>query len=273
MTAKKKEAATDLAKVGPAQSQEVLAPAPQPTDIMQAIIQASKDPTVDVDKFERLTALYERMEAGKAERVFNEAMNAAQHDIRPIAANASNPQTKSKYADYMALDKALRPIYIKHGFALSFNTGAGAPPEHVRVLCDVSHNGGHVKQYQADMPADGKGAKGNDVMTKTHATGSAFTYGMRYLLKMIFNIVTGDDDGNAAGAGELISAEMLLELEAKLESVSGDKVALCTYMGVQELTEIRVKDLPRAYIAIGRKAQMNIDDKDDKGQGDGNANL
>ena len=46
-----------------------------------------------------------------------------------------------------------------------------------------------------------KGAKGGDVMTKTHAAGSALTYGQRYLLKMIFNIAIGsDDDGNAASS-------------------------------------------------------------------------
>jgi hypothetical protein len=62
------------------------------------------------------------------------------------------------------------------------------------------HLGGHVKPYQVDMPADGKGAKGGDVMTKTHATGSALSYGMRYLLKLIFNVAVGedDDDGNHA---------------------------------------------------------------------------
>ena len=51
------------------------------------------------------------------------------------------------------------------------------------------------------MPADGKGAQGRDVMTRTHATGSAVSYGRRYLLLMIFNIAVGgeDDDGNAAG--------------------------------------------------------------------------
>ena len=68
------------------------------------------------------------------------------------------------------------------------------------------------------MPADGKGAKGGDVMTKTHATGSAMTYGQRYLVKMIFNIAVGaDDDGRAAGAqptiasrGETIEGEPLV---------------------------------------------------------------
>lgn len=73
----------------------------------------------------------------------------------------------------------------------------------MRVLCYVSHTAGHTRTYQCDMPADGKGAKGNDVMTKTHAAGSAASYGMRYLLKMIFNIAIGEDedDGNAASAG------------------------------------------------------------------------
>jgi hypothetical protein len=55
------------------------------------------------------------------------------------------------------------------------------------------------------MPADGKGARGNDVMTKTHATGAAITYGKRYLLGMIFNLaVTRDDDGNGAGNGDWV---------------------------------------------------------------------
>lgn len=38
-------------------------------------------------------------------------------------------------------------------------------------------------------------------MTKTHAMGSGVSYGMRYLLRMIFNLaIDQDDDGNAAGA-------------------------------------------------------------------------
>jgi hypothetical protein len=49
------------------------------------------------------------------------------------------------------------------------------------------------------MPATAKGPRQRrDV--EDHATGSAVTYGMRYLVKMIFNVATGenDDDGNAA---------------------------------------------------------------------------
>ena len=50
------------------------------------------------------------------------------------------------------------------------------------------------------MPIDTKGARGGDVMTRTHATGSALTYGKRYLLIAMFNLaIEEDDDGNAAG--------------------------------------------------------------------------
>ena len=50
--------------------------------------------------------------------------------MRAIAADANNPQTRSRYASYFALDNAVRPIYTKHGFSLTFDTGDGAPDQH-----------------------------------------------------------------------------------------------------------------------------------------------
>jgi ERF superfamily len=172
------------------------------TGIMEMFERLACDPNASVDKIERLMALMERGQAKKSEEHFNASMSRAQKAMRPVAADATNPQTRSRYASYAALDCALRPVYTDNGFGLSFNTGEAPQAEYVRVLCDVSHIGGHSKTYHLDMPADGKGAKGGDVMTKTHAVGSALSYGMRYLLKMIFNVAVGedDDDGNMAGA-------------------------------------------------------------------------
>ena len=184
--------------------EEALVPASGSADAVSLFERLASNRNTSVDKIERLMGLYERVEAKKAEAVFNAAMAAAQREMRPVATDSYNPQTKSKYASYEALDNALRPIYTEHGFGLSFDTGDGAPPLHVRVLCYVSHAGGHSRTYKLDMPADGKGAKGGDVMTLTHATGSGLTYGQRYLLKMIFNIAVGDgdDDGNRAGRAQ-----------------------------------------------------------------------
>ena len=176
-------------------------------DVVHLFERLATDPNASVEKIERLMALWERGEARKAELAFNAAMAAAQAEMRPVVADAFNPQTRSKYASFEALDTALRPIYSKHGLALSFDTGDTAP-DTVRVLCYVTHAGGHSRTYKADMPADGKGAKGGDVMTKTHAVASAMSYGMRYLEKMIFNVAVGedDDDGNRAAHQEQSTA-------------------------------------------------------------------
>jgi len=170
--------------------------------LLAVISRAASDPQTDVTKMERLMAMYQAIEAKRAEAAFNASMTQAQTEIGRVATDKENSQTKSSYATYAQLDRAVRPAYTSYGFALSFGTEPSNMEGMITVVCHVSHTGGHSRDYRIDMPADGKGAKGGDVMTKTHAVGSGATYGMRYLLKMIFNIAIGvdpdDDDGNAS---------------------------------------------------------------------------
>ncbi len=183
-------------------------PIPQPANETAAMIavleRALRDPSIDIARARELFTMMREAKATRAEDAFNDAMRTAQSEMGPVRKDAANPQTRSRYASHLALDTALRPVYTKHGFALSFNT-APAPETMVRIECLVTC-AGHQRTYGIDLPADGKGARGNDVMTKTHATMSAITYGRRGLLLMIFNIATGemDDDGNAAGKVELV---------------------------------------------------------------------
>lgn len=165
------------------------------------LLQLAVDKGADIDTIERLAKLQSEMLDREAKIGFEQAMQRCQAHMGRIGADMLNPQTKSRYASYAALDRVLRPIYAKEGLSLSFDTGDAPAPDMVRVLCHVSHQGGHTRTYRIDMPADGKGAKGGDVMTKTHATGAAASYGSRYLLKMIFNVAVGedDDDGNLSG--------------------------------------------------------------------------
>lgn len=201
--------------------------------LITAISRAASDPNTDIDKMERLMAMHERITAKNAEQAFNAAMSAAQRDMGRVSADATNPQTRSKYATYAALDRALRPVYTQHGFSLSFDTGEAAS-EWVRVVCYVSHVEGHSRTYHADMPADGLGAKGNAVMTKTHAAGSAMSYGMRYLLKLIFNVAVGedDDDGNGATAPKpKLSQEQIANIESLLTETKSDRGQFLAWIG------------------------------------------
>lgn len=195
----------------------------QPDPILVMIQSAARDPDADVDKMERLFQLYERQEAKRAEAEFNAAMNAVQRETGRISADATNPQTRSKYASYAALDRALRPIYTQHGLSLSFDEGEPCEGA-VEVLCYVSHESGHTRTYKKRVPLSDKGIKGNQMMTPTHANASGDSYGMRYLVKKIFNIAIGedDDDGNTASV-EVIDAKQVAEIDALLAEL-GDKV-------------------------------------------------
>ena len=220
-----------------AQEQGALPVVSEAVSFIQMIERAARDPSVDIDKMERLMQMHERMVARKAETDFNDAMTACQSELRMVAADANNPQTHSKYASYAALDRALRPVYTKHGISISYGTEDTPKAETVRVIAHVAR-GGYTRKYQVDMPADGKGAKGGDVMTKTHATGAAMSYGARYLLKSIFNIAVGedDDDGNGVGAVHRMTESQRMDFEASIDALTDKASAEVLWKSIGSVT-------------------------------------
>lgn len=215
------------------------------------------NPDIPVERIEQLFALHQRVQADQARKSYAAAMAACQSDVSPVTVNASNPQTRSKYATYDALDRALRPAYSKHGFAISYNT-ATPSPDVLRVIAYVSHADGHEREFSIDMPADGKGAKGGDVMTKTHATGSALSYGKRYLLGAIFNAATSkDDDGNAASGGSgVITGEQAEELTKLISETRTDIHKFLAMGGIESLSDMPARDFHAARgLLLKKKAQ------------------
>jgi hypothetical protein len=116
-----------------------------------------------------------------------------------------------------------------------------------------------TRRYQYDVAVDTKGPKGNDVMTKTHAGGSAFSYGKRYLLLAIFNVTIGDpgrpadDDGNAAAGIHPISQEQLAELIKLADAASADKAKFCAMMKVDSFAAIPASRYEEAVKQLNRK--------------------
>jgi hypothetical protein len=181
-----------------------LAPSASPavSEYSSLIERAAFTEGFDVQKLQALLDMREAEEMRRAEKAFNAALVRAQSEMSPVVADANNPQTKSRYATYAALDRAIRPHYTAQGLAPSFGTEPLTEAGMMRVVGILGHLEGFARRYQIDMPIDTKGARGGDVMTRTHATGSALTYGKRYLLIAMFNLSISDsedDDGNAAG--------------------------------------------------------------------------
>ncbi len=241
-----------------AERKEVV-PHSESTALISVIERAARDPSIDIDKMERLLAMQEKIFERNAEGAFNIAMTAAQAEMGPISADASNSQTRSMYASYAKLDKRVRPIYTRHGFALSFDEGESKRPDYVLVLCHVSHTAGHSRIYKAEMPADGKGAKGGDVMSKTHAVGAAKSYGKRYLLKDIFNIAVGEEDTDGNDPVEFITEKQVADLDALVSELGGNKIKLCKYLKVGTFSQIPADRYVAVVEEVKRLAQARAE--------------
>ena len=165
--------------------------------IMEVIAAVARDPNVDIARIDALVALKERMEARDAEKQFNAAFAAAMLEMPKVAKNAVKDMGAKgaiPYANYEAVDAAIRPIETRHGFARSFLTRPADKPGCIMIL-RLTHKAGHSitsERYCRPDPGPGR----ND----TQAEGSGESYGRRYLTLAIWNIVTvgADDDGNSA---------------------------------------------------------------------------
>lgn len=218
--------------------------------LMQAVARAAADPMVDVEKMERLFAMHERMEARQAQQAFNSALAAAQREMPLIGKDRHNSQTNSDYATLDAINAQIVPIYTRHGLALSFDTTDSPLEGHVRVVCRVTHTGGHSQTYTHDNPLDLTGIGGKVNKTATHGRGSAITYARRYLTLLIFNLRTGyDDDGN--GAGEYDSYDWMTAIAdaADLETLN----KLGAELKTAEIPASALKAIRRAWAARAKE--------------------
>lgn len=227
--------------------------------VLSMIERAASDPNVDVMKMEKLLDMQERVLNRQAESEFFRSLNVCQSGMTRVSTDRNNGQTKSKYASYAALDRVLRPIYTDNGLCLSFDTEPSGLDGILRVVCYVS-NGNYTKRYSVDMPADGKGAKGGDVMTKTHATGAAASYGMRYLLKMIFNVAIGEDDtdGNMPEAKNqvlTIDKDQTFELMALINKAGITPQQFCEKGRVDSIHELPANRFDAAKNSLVRQIE------------------
>jgi hypothetical protein len=195
--------------------------APVPADmgasLLNFVAQAVADPNVDVGKLEALLRMQREIVADDAKLQFSRAMAAAQAEIQPVARTSENKQTNSFYAKLEAVDADIRPIYVQHGFSLSFDEEPCEGPN-MMIVCEVSHVAGHSRKYRLNAPPDTLGPKGTPTKTVLHGRGSTVTFLRRYLTCNIFNVVlrNQDDDGNRGGA-RFITEDQAGELRALMK--------------------------------------------------------
>ena len=219
-----------------------------PAELIQMVV-AGKG---SLEQLKGLLDLQERWEVNEARKEFASSFAIAQANITAVVKTKLNPQTHSKYADLGDILKIAQPVYTAEGFSVIFYEGDTTAPESIRVCADVLHSAGHKETYHYDVPLDGVGLKGNANMTKIHGKSSSVSYGRRYLMCMIWNIPTQDDDGNSAGqAVELIDEKEVTQIMDFLAEIGAEaKPKFLKYMGVEKIEDIIKVNFGKAISAL-----------------------
>ncbi|MBN9028902.1 MAG: ERF family protein [Rhizobiales bacterium 63-7] len=263
--------AIDVRREGAAIDQFEAANRPDP--FIQMIERVVLDENASIDKLERMLQLRnEEVERNRrrareddeinAKRAYFSAMSKCQAELPVVTKNRNNTHTRSTYADLSAIEQQAMPIIHKHGFAVSFQPDGYNENGELRVLWEISHEAGHVRNGVGEIPVDGAGAKGAVNKTGTQAFGSTATYGRRYLLCMLFNISTGEDrDGNAAPKDEpeFITPEQAKIIRDILEATGSDTEQFCRLGKINSIPEMMAADFEDAMRLLNQKrAKMEM---------------
>ena len=194
--------------------------------VLALIERVALDPGADVEKLDRIVAMYERVKAKEAELAFNAAKGRILKKLAGIKLVKNRPAVlyeiekgKSqkgsyqgfKYAPLEEIDKHLRPLLAKEDMDLSYSD---EPREDGGILIRgrLKHlPGGHYEDSFMPAPLDTTGGKSN-----VQAVGSTNSFLRRYVACNIFNIVVvGDDDDGTGGTIDEAQTKIILALIKK----------------------------------------------------------
>jgi len=236
--------------------------------VLALIDRLALDPHADVEKLDRMMAIYERLRAKEAELAFNGAKGRILKKLagikivknRPVLSDIDNGKQRGaveafKYAPLEEIDKHLRPLLAEEQMDLSYSDepcdGGG-----ILVRGRLKHlPGGHYEDSFMPAPPDTTGGKSN-----VQAVGSTNSFLRRYVACNIFNIVVvGDDDDGTGGTIDEAQTKTIVELIKKAKV--GPK--FLKYMRAQSVEEAGSLEAAVATIAARdyRKAISTLEEQ------------
>jgi hypothetical protein len=239
-----------------------------PPTVLALIERVALDPHADVEKLERMLAMYDRLKAKEAELAFNGAKGRILKKLagikivknRPVLPESDKrgPQKGTaeafKYAPLEEIDKHLRPLLAEEEMDLSYSDEPWDGG--ILIRGRLKHlPGGHYEDSFMPAPLDTTGGKSN-----VQAVGSTNSFLRRYVACNIFNIVVvGDDDDGTGGTIDEVQAKTIVEL-IKLAKV-GPK--FLKYMRAQSVEEAGSLEAAVATIAARdyRKAVSTLEEQ------------
>lgn len=228
------------------------APAPVQTSatgeasaIISMIERAARDPSVDIDKMERLYQMHEAAEARRAKADYIASLSVMQPKLPvidkrgEIARKAKNDAgvkeaaKATKYAKWEDVVEAISPVLAEHGFSLSFRI---KQDQRVEVTAVLGHKGGHCEETSMSLPIDDSGAKNNH-----QGWGSSISYGKRYTAFALLNIVARGEDDDGQAAGDKPSTTTVEDITKLIDDTKTERTAILQHYSVETLEDLNGK--------------------------------
>ena len=208
---------------------------------LSLIQRALSDPNVNPDKLQQMLVVKKEWEADEARKEFNTAMHAAQSEMPTVIKDAQNVHTHSNYARLETVAKAIKPVYMRHGFSISFGEDVCDREDYILIIATVRHIGNHIETYKRFGPIDDKGPKGSSVKTKLHGCQSTMSYMQRNLLCSIFGVTVADtdNDGNTGDSPTAITKKQADEIETYIGNLpEGERAKILKFAKCESVEQI-----------------------------------
>ncbi len=225
-----------------------------PADPMVSMIErVAMDPNSDLAKLERMLELKERHDAQNAKAAYASAFSQASAEFPTIPLNGRGHNGKP-YATLEDITKLTRPVLSKYGLALTFAVDVG---EQVVVTAKLMHKAGHSESTSMALPRDTSGSK-----NAVQAVGSTQKYGQRYTAQAILGLSLGmddEDDGQAAGGSEPISASQYDDLRELIDAAGITEEIVCTAEKLAALHDLPAQNFKR----VADRLRVTIKQRED----------
>ena len=205
--------------------------------LLLMIERVARDPSVDIDRMQKLMQMHQDAEAKRQRTAFLAALSKLQAALPAIERKGKGQS--GKYARFEDFIEAIKPQLAAHGFSLTFRIKQ--EPNIIHIVGVLGHEAGHQEETELALPADSTGNK-----NAVQAVGSSVQYGKRYVGMTLLGIASEDedDDGKAAGAGAKIGAEDVEKLRSLIMETQSDLAFFYNMFEIECL-----EDMPTAKLA------------------------
>ncbi|VEJ45229.1 ERF family protein [Bartonella vinsonii] len=200
--------------------------------VMERILNKALESDVDMDRLQRLLDLRDQEIKRQNYQSFVSDLSAMQAGYQEIIKNAKNGHTKSTYATLDQYIDAVKDTLAKHRFAL-FSRIKNQTEKNITIEITLSHPSGNEISTEGTFPIDGQGSKNN-----IQSLGSTITYARRYLLGMLLNVASKEDDKDGNMPKKPACPEQINEIRRLMVQTKTEEEKILSYAKVEKIDDI-----------------------------------